>query len=102
MEVEEEEDEKEKNYEDDIDDVIRVGKEVPALELGAFRVRSIAAVSFGTRNSAHLDAVLPTPSCKNEPVFYTSWHPHSYTVLCLSLVMTVAYAVTDFFYSFPA
>lgn len=76
MEAEEEEkkeDEKEEDDEDDedgdIDDVICVGKGVPALERGAFRVRSIAAVPFGTRNSAHFDAVLSKPSCKKEPVF---------------------------------
>lgn len=42
--------EKKKDEFDDIDDIICVGKEVPALELGAFRLRSSAVVPFETRN----------------------------------------------------
>jgi len=56
--------EKEKDEAVDIDDVICAGKEVPALELGAFRLRSFAAVTFEIRNSSHIDAILSTPNCK--------------------------------------
>lgn len=54
--------EKEKDEVDDIDDVICVGREVPALELGAFRLRSFVAVPFETRNSSQIDAILSTPN----------------------------------------
>jgi len=66
--------EKEKDEVDGIDDVICAEKEVPALELGAFRLRSFAVVTFETRNSSHIDAILSTPNCKKKPVFFTSRH----------------------------
>ena len=90
------------NEVDDTDEVICVGKEVPALELGAFRLRSFAAVPFETRNSSHIDAILSTPDCKKEAVYFTNWHPHIYTVHRLPLMMTVSYALTDFLHSFSA
>ena len=88
---------------DDIDDVICAGKEVPALELGAFRLRSFASVPFETRNSSHIGAILSyrRQTVKKEPVF-TNWQPRIYTVLGLPLMMTVSYAITDFFHSFSA
>jgi len=55
---------------DDIDDVICAGKEVPALELGAFRLRSFVSVPFETRNSSHIDAILSTPNCKEGTSFH--------------------------------
>jgi hypothetical protein len=96
--------EKEKDEADDIGDVICVcvGKEVQAFELGAFRLRSSAAVPFETRNSSHIDAILSTPNYKKEPIFFTNWHPHIYTVLRLPLMMAVSYALTDFCNSFSA
>jgi hypothetical protein len=94
--------EKEKDEADDIGDVICVGKEVLALELGAFRLRSSAAVPFETRNSSHIDAILSIPNYKKETIFFTNWHPHIYMVLRLPLMMAVSYALTDFCNSFSA